>query len=69
MNNAFFGKTTENVRERTIIDIIPYTEFDQRIKRQSKLSFKGIPQHYNDFSLYKYDKDNILKPILWHSLF
>ena len=43
----------ENVRERVNLEIIPHTEIDQRRKRQSKISFKGISHHYNDFSLYK----------------
>ena len=47
----------ENVREKVNLETIPHTEIDQIIKRQSKLSFKGISQHYNDFSLYKYDKE------------
>ena len=51
MNNAFFGKTMENVRERTNVEIIPHTKMDHIIKKQSKLSFKGISKHYNDFSL------------------
>ena len=45
MNNAFFGKTMENVRERDKLEIIPHTQIDQIIKKQSKLSFKGISQH------------------------
>ena len=57
MNNAFYGKTMENVRERVNIEIIPHTKIDQIIKRQSKLNFKGISIPYNDFSLYKYDKE------------
>ena len=57
MNNAFFGKTMENESKRVNLEIIPYTETDQIIKRQSKLSFKGISRHYSDFSLYKYDKE------------
>ena len=65
MNNAFFDKTIENVRERTIIEIIAHTEIDQIINRQSELSFEGMSQHYNDLSLYKYDKEKIKfdKPI------
>ena len=51
MNNAFFAKTMENVRERVNLEIIPNTEIDQILKRQPKLSFKGITHHYNDFSL------------------
>ena len=38
MNKAFLGKTMENVKERTNIEIIPHTEIDQIMKRQSKLS-------------------------------
>ena len=45
MNNAFFGKTMENVGERTNIEIIPHTKDDQIIKKQSTLSFKEISQH------------------------
>ena len=65
MNNAFFGKTMENVRERVNLEIIPQTNIDQRINRQSKLSFKGIVNHYSEFSVYKFDKAKVIfdKPI------
>ena len=57
MNNAFFCKTMENIREGVNLEIIPRTNIDQIIKRQSKLSFKGINLHYSTFSLYKFDKE------------
>ena len=56
MNNAFFGKTIENVRDRANLVIFPLTNIDQVIKRQSKLSFKGRNMHYSTFNLYKFDK-------------
>ena len=65
MNNAFFGKTMGNVRERVNLEIIPHTNIDQTIKTQSKLSFKGINMPYSTFSLYKFDKEKTVfdKPI------
>ena len=57
MNNAFFGKTMDNVRESVNLEIIPHTNIDQILKRQSKLGFKGINMHYSTFSLYKFDKE------------
>ena len=57
MNNAFFGKTMENVRDRTNLEFIDHSQIDQIIKRQSKLSFKGIMDLYSKFSVYKFDKE------------
>ena len=45
MSNAFFGKTIENVRDRTNLDFIDHSKIEQIINRQSKLSFKGIVDH------------------------
>ena len=55
----------EIVRERVNLEIIPHTNIDQIIKKQSKLSFKGINMHYSTFSLYKVDKEKTVfeKPI------
>ena len=65
MNNAFFGKTMENVRDRTNLEFIDHSQIDQIIKRQSKLSFKGTMDHYSKFSVYKIDKEKTVfdKPI------
>ena len=56
MNNAFLGKTMENLRETVNLEIVPHTNTDQIGKRQSKLSFKGISNHHNDFSFYWFIK-------------
>ena len=60
MNNAFFGKTMENVSERVNLEFIDHTQIDQIIKRQFKLSFKGIMDHYSKFSVYKFDKEKVV---------
>ena len=65
LNNAFFGKTMENVRDRTNLEFIDHSQIDQIIKRQSKLSFKSIVFLYSKFSVYKFDKEKTVfeKPI------
>ena len=65
MNNAFFGKTTEKVRDRGNLEFIDHSQRQQIIKRQSKLSFKGIVGWYSVFSVYKFDKEKTVfdKPI------
>ena len=65
LHNAFFGKTMENLRDRTNLEFINHSQIDQTIKRQSKLSFKGIMDHYSKFSVYKFDKEKTVfdKPI------
>ena len=42
LNNAFFGKTMENVRDRVNLEFINHSQKQKIMKRQSKLSFKGI---------------------------
>ena len=40
MNNAFFGETIKNVRERVNLAIIPHTNIDQIIKRQFEVKLQ-----------------------------
>ena len=64
-NNAFFGKTMENVRDRVNLEFIDHSQIQQIIKRQSKLGFKGIVDWYSVFSVYKFDREKTVfdKPI------
>ena len=61
LNNAFFGKTIENARDRTNLAFLDHSQKDQIIKRQSKLCFKGIADHYSKFDkevqVYRFDKE------------
>ena len=65
MNNVFFVKTIENIRERINLNFISHTQVDQINKRQSKLSFENIADHYSTFSVYKFGKEKTLfdKPL------
>ena len=65
MNNAFFGKTMENVTECVNLKFIDHSQIQQIIKRKSKLSFKSIVDCYSVFSVYKFDKEKTVfdKPI------
>ena len=51
VNNSYFGKTKQSVRDRANSEFVPHSEYDRMIKRQSKLSFKGIVNHYLEFSV------------------
>ena len=60
MNIAFFSKTMENVRDRVNLEFIDLSQIQQILKRQSKLSFKGIVGWYSVFSVYEFDKKKSL---------
>ena len=65
LNNAFYGKTMENVRNRLGLKIFRKDEFKKIIKYQSKMTFKGIHKSYENFDSYVFKKNEVLmdKPI------
>ena len=65
LNNSLYGKFIENVRNHVNIDIISIYDEESIIKRQSKLSFDGLIQSYDEFLVYKFKKSKITfkKPI------
>ena len=42
LNNAFYGKTMENVRNRLKIKFVKKDNYREIVKQQSKLTFNGI---------------------------
>ena len=65
LNNAFYGKLTENVRNRLGLKFIRKDECKEIIKNQSKLTFKGIHKSYEKCDKYVFRK----KKFLWISQF
>ena len=65
LNNAFYGKTMENVRNRCKIEIIKRDEYDKILKQQRKLTFNGIHKSFNNCDRYLFKEHEILmdKPI------
>ena len=65
LNNAFFGKTMENVSDRVNLEFIDHSQIKQLIKRQFKLSFKRFVDWYSVFSVYTFDNEKTVfgKPI------
>ena len=46
LNNSFYGKTMENLRNRLKIELIKKDEYKKVITQQSKLTFNGIHKSY-----------------------
>ena len=65
LNNAFYGKTMENVRNRLKIKFIKKDDYREIIKQQSKLTFNGIYKSYENCDSYTFKQNEVLmdKPI------
>ena len=65
LNNAFYGKTMERVRNRLKIEFIEKYDFKKIIKQQSKLTFNGIHKSYENCDSYTFKQNEVLmdKPI------
>ena len=65
LNNAFYGKTMENVRNRLKIKFIKKDDYREIIKQQSKLTFNGIHKSYDNCDSYTFKQIEVLmdKPI------
>ena len=65
LNNAFYGKTMENVRNRLGLKFFKKDDYKEIIKYQSKLTFDGIHKSYENCDSYVFRKNELLvdKPI------
>ena len=65
LNNAFYGKTMENVRNRLGLKFFRKDEYKDIIKYQSRLTFNGIHKSYENCDSYLFKKNEVLmeKPI------
>ena len=65
LNNAFYGKTMENVRNRLKIKFFKKDDHIEIIKHQSKLTFNGIHKSYENCDSYTLKQNEVLmdKPI------
>ena len=60
LNNAYYGKTMENVRNRIRVEFIRKDDTDKNIKQQSKLTFNGIHKSYENYDSYSFKQNEVL---------
>ena len=60
LNNEFFGKTIENVRNRLGFEFIETHENENFINQQSKLTFNGIHKSYENCDSYVFMQNKVL---------
>ena len=60
LNNAFYGKTMENVRKRLRLQFIRKDDTKNIIKQQSKLTFNGIHKPYEKCDSYTFKQKEVL---------
>ena len=65
LNNAFYRKTMDNVRNRIKIDFIRTDDSDKVLKQQSKLTFNGNHRSYEKYDSHTIKQNEVLmdKPI------
>ena len=65
LNNAFYGKTMESVRNSLKIKFVKKDDYREIIKQQSKLTFNGIHKSYENCASYTFKQNEVLmdKPI------
>ena len=60
LNNEFYGKTMENVRNRLKIKFIKKDDIDKIMKQQAKLTFNGIHKSYENCDSYTFKQNEVV---------
>ena len=60
LNNAFYGKTMENLRNRLKIKIVKKNDYREIKKEQSKLTLNGIHKSYENCDSYTFKQNEVL---------
>ena len=65
LNCCFYGKTMENVKNRTKKELISRNDDDKAVKMQSKGTFNEIQKSYDNYDSYTFQYNEILmdKPL------
>ena len=65
LNNAFYGKTVKNVRNRLKIEFVKKDDYREIVKQQSKMTFTGLHKSYENCDSYTFKQNEVLmdKPI------
>ena len=59
LNNAFYGKAIENVREFFRLELIKKDEYMKKIKQQSKLTFNRIHKSIENCDTYTFNQNEV----------
>ena len=60
LNNAFYGKTMENIRDRLKIKFVKNDNYREIVNQQSKLTFNGIQKSYENCDSYIFKQNEVL---------
>ena len=60
LNNAFYGKTMENVRNRLRKKFIKKEDSEKNFEKQSKLTFNGLHKSYTNYGSCTFKQNEVL---------
>ena len=60
LNNSAFGKFLENVRNRLELELIKKDDSKKSIRQQSKLTFNGVQNSYENYDSYTIKKNEVV---------